>query len=131
MAWTASPDLAHCPDIPHLSPGRVDFHSCPVAYVTFILEAGATVKEGQTLARHATPDLTMNVYARARSERLAVLAEEVRETVLSGLERALFVPHGMESVQKESPNSFALQELGPVNGGGGGGNRTRVPEPFR
>ena len=29
------------------------FHSCRVAYVTFVLEAGASVSEAQTRARHA------------------------------------------------------------------------------
>jgi len=64
--------------------GKVDFHSCRVAYVTLIYGAGATVKEGQTLARHLTPGLTMNTYARTRNERLSELAEKVGATVLSG-----------------------------------------------
>ena len=71
--------------------GKVDFHSCRVAYVTFILEAGATVKEGQVLARHATPGLTLNTYARTRNERLAELAEKVGETVFPSRKRALCV----------------------------------------
>jgi len=57
--------------------GKVDFHACRVAYVTFLLQAGAHAKEAQSLARHATADLTLNVYAKARDERLADLAESV------------------------------------------------------
>jgi len=55
------------------------------------MESGASVKEGQALARHSTPGLTLNTYARTRNDRLAELAERVGETVLSGRKRALFV----------------------------------------
>ncbi|OGV52428.1 MAG: hypothetical protein A2X45_01135, partial [Lentisphaerae bacterium GWF2_50_93] len=51
--------------------GKIDFHGCRVAYVTFVLNAGATVKEAQSLARHSNPSLTMNVYARTNKGRLA------------------------------------------------------------
>ncbi len=59
------------------SSGKVDFHACRVAYVSHILEEGATVKEAQTLARHSTPVLTMNVYAKTRDERLMDLTEQL------------------------------------------------------
>ena len=62
--------------------GKVDFHACRTAYVTFVLEAGAQVKEAQELARHSTPHLTMNVYGRAREERLAALTEAVGDAIL-------------------------------------------------
>jgi len=61
----------------HTSEGKLDFHVCRVAFVSWILEAGASAKEAQVLARHASADLTMNVYARARSERLAEVTEAV------------------------------------------------------
>lgn len=79
--------------IPSFIPGegKVDFHSCRTAYVTLVMENGASVKEGQALARHSTPGLTMNTYARTRNDRLAELAERVGEAVLSGRKRALFV----------------------------------------
>ena len=64
--------------------GKIDFHSCRVAFVTFVLEAGASVKEAQTLARHATPELTMNVYGRTRDARLSQVAERVGEKILNG-----------------------------------------------
>ena len=58
--------------IPSFVPGegKVDFHSCRVAYITFLMENGASVKEGQSLARHSTPGLTLNTYARTRNNRL-------------------------------------------------------------
>jgi integrase len=64
--------------------GKVDFHALRTAYTTFVFEAGASMKEAQTLARHATPDLTLNVYARARSDRLSELARAVGDRVCAG-----------------------------------------------
>lgn len=43
-----------------------DFHALRHSYITDVVRAGASVKEAQTLARHATPDLTFRVYAHAR-----------------------------------------------------------------
>ena len=63
--------------------GKVDFHSCRVAYVSIVLESGAGVKEAQSLARHGTPTLTLNTYGRARESRLAELAEAVGNAVLT------------------------------------------------
>jgi len=70
--------------------GKVDFHALRVAYVSLVIEAGATVREAQSLARHATPGLTMNVYARDRFDRLQDLAEAVGKTALTGAESTLF-----------------------------------------
>jgi integrase len=57
--------------------GHLDFHGLRVAAVTLAIESGATVKEAQTMARHATPAMTMNVYAKARDSRMAALAERI------------------------------------------------------
>jgi integrase len=57
--------------------GKLDFHSLRVTYTSFVIEAGATVKEAQSLARHSTPDLTMNVYAKTRPGRLHEVAAKV------------------------------------------------------
>ena len=62
--------------------GKVDFHACRVAYITMLFENGATLKEAQELARHITPHLTTNVYARVRDERLAGLVEQVGEALV-------------------------------------------------
>src|SRR5690606_14813314 len=59
--------------------GKVDFHACRVAYTTFVIEAGANVKEAQVLLRHSTPQLTLDVYARERPENLGRLADTVGE----------------------------------------------------
>ncbi len=63
------------------SEGKLDFHALRVAYTTFLIEVGASIKEAQTLARHSNPRLTMNIYARTRVERLHDLAESVGEAV--------------------------------------------------
>ncbi len=65
----------------HTSEGKVDFHACRVAYITFVIESGANIKEAQVLARHKTPGLTMNVYGRVRKERLSGTVEKVGETL--------------------------------------------------
>ena len=47
------------------SGGRlVDFHALRVTYVTLLVKGGASVKVAQELARHSTPTLTLNVYAK-------------------------------------------------------------------
>jgi len=62
--------------------GKVDFHAARVAYTTFIFEAGATLKEAQTMARHSDPNQTANTYGRARKGRLDDLAQAVGDVVL-------------------------------------------------
>ena len=66
----------------HAVGGKSDFHACRVAYIDLVIESEVSVKEAQELARHATPDLTMNVYGRAREERLGEAVERVGEAVL-------------------------------------------------
>ena len=62
----------------------MDFHACRVAFVTFVVESGVTVKEAQALARHESPEITMNTYARARDERLSEAAEAIGALVEPG-----------------------------------------------
>jgi len=64
--------------------GKLDFHAARVTYITMLLESGADVKTCMTLARHSTPDLTINTYGRARQERLDGTAEAVEEMILAG-----------------------------------------------
>ncbi len=62
--------------------GKVDFHACRTAYVTLLINAGAGLKEAQSLARHSTARLTMDTYARAQGSRLTELSEAVGAAVL-------------------------------------------------
>lgn len=63
------------------SEGKLDFHAFRVAYVSFVFEAGASMKEAQTLARHSNADLTINVYARSRENRLIEVTEKVGKNI--------------------------------------------------
>ena len=63
--------------------GKIDFHSFRVVFVTYLFEVGANVKEAQTLARHATPDLTVNVYARTRDTRLSEIVQQVQDKIIT------------------------------------------------
>ena len=69
----------------HTDEGKIDFHALRVTYVTLLVESGATAKEAQVLARHSTPDLTMNVYAKANPHRMKSVAETVGNAVLNGV----------------------------------------------
>ena len=66
--------------------GKIDFHAIRVAYINFVFESNASAKETQTLARHSTLDLTMNVYGRTRDERLAAVVESIAEKLEDGQE---------------------------------------------
>ena len=73
--------------IPKWTPeGKLDFHALRVAFVSFLLESGLDVKAVMTLARHSTPDLTVNRYGRARRERLVEGAETVGAIARMGME---------------------------------------------
>ena len=76
--------------------GTVDFHALRVTYTTLVIESGANVKEAQTMLRHASPDMTMNVYARTRQDSLPRLAESIGETLGSQSKCA-------KSVQRATP----------------------------
>jgi len=60
------------------------------------MEEGADIKTAMTLMRHATPDLTVNRYAKARRERLVDLAQAVGEPVLAGTENELKCATGVQ-----------------------------------
>ena len=92
--------------------GKVDFHSLRVTYVTLLIEAGANAKESQVLARHATPELTMNVYAKARDENLAAVVERVGKSVLPDQERVTCVSSKDEATDSGTPNSNVDKEMG-------------------
>jgi integrase len=117
--------------IPKSSPtGKLDFHACRVAYINLVLESGVSVKEAQTLARHATPHLTMNVYGRVREERLAQAVEHMAQSLLAEAECAPCVPHTTTDTKEKHPTPLIHQALGVLSRSGGGGNRTRVRKPL-
>ncbi len=68
--------------------GKMDFHALRVAYINLIIGTGADVKTAQTLARHSTPTMTMNVYGRAVDERMAKAVETLGDMIMSSDEDA-------------------------------------------
>ena len=78
--------------------------------MSLVVESGATVKETQELARHSTPQLTMNVYARARQDRLSEAVERVGEVVLSTSKRVPSV-YRLVLEQNKKPQSLLTQEV--------------------
>ena len=83
-ATTMDVDLRHA-DIPkHTKEGKLDFHALRVAYINNLLAAGMDGKTAQTMARHSTLDMTMNVYARTSEDRLMQAAECAGQFVFSG-----------------------------------------------
>jgi integrase len=109
--------------------GKLDFHACRLAYINFVIESGVTVKEAQELARHSTPDLTMNVYGRTREDRLSQAVEKVAaslQTISDDEECATYVQRQAVGAETESATPFINRELRLVENGGGGGIRTRV-----
>ena len=72
-----------------------------VAYLSLVIENGSTVKKAQTLARHATPDLTMNVYGRTREGRLQETVERVAQA-MQPAKRATYVQKLAVGAETES-----------------------------
>jgi hypothetical protein len=106
--------------------GKLDFRGCRVAYINFVIESGVSVKEAQVLARHATPELTMNVYGRVREERLSEAVEKVAKTLLPDEERAIYVQRKVVGADEKAATPTDTKELRLFQMSGGGGNRTRV-----
>ncbi|MFH1743386.1 MAG: site-specific integrase [bacterium] len=111
--------------IPKWTPeGKIDFHACRVAYITFLLSAGASVKEAMALARHSTPDLTLNVYGRTEETRLSELVEKVADTAFSGEICAHSVHTEATGTDGEGTNLLHIKQLRENQPTAGGGTRT-------
>ena len=77
--------------------GYLDFHALRTAYINFVLDSGANVKTAQELARHSTPDMTMNVYGRARDEKMREAVESVGNMLFSDKGGHRTPDHGHEN----------------------------------
>jgi hypothetical protein len=89
---TLDADLEHAGIPKEAIGGKLDLHAVRLAYIKLVIEAGATVKEAQTLARHATPQMTMGVYGRTREERLHQVVEHVAMVLQGETQSAHSVP---------------------------------------
>ena len=95
----------------HTAEGKVDFHACRVAYITFVIESGANVKEAQVLARHKTPDLTMNVYGRVRQDQLSKTIERLGETLQPQAKCGTYVHQSRVGREAETTTSIKNRDL--------------------
>lgn len=66
----------------------VDFHALRHTFITAVVKSGASPKECQTLARHADPTLTFNVYAHTRLHDLTRVVESLPSLSASVAEAA-------------------------------------------
>ena len=87
--------------------GKVDFHALRVSYVSLVVETGADLKAAQSLARHTTPELTMNVYARVRGSKLTEVAEAVGRIILPLANIRLAEQNSGEFATHFSPMGYA------------------------
>ena len=107
--------------IPKKAPGgKLDFHAIRLAYINLVLESEVSPKEAQALARHSTPDLTFNVYARTRAHRLSEAVEGIAEAILPkecvpGVYR-LAVGAEPENVTPLESKSYVSEELVELRG---------------
>jgi len=78
--------------------GKLDLHALRNAFVTLVMESGATWKETKHLARHQTLEMT-DRYARSRHEQLRKHTESVGKVVLEQRPWCAFVetPKSAES----------------------------------
>jgi len=106
--------------------GKVDFHAFRNVYASLVVEAGATVKEAQSLLRHSNPTLTMNTYARTRRESLRQVTDRAEELVGNKAECAISVQQAVAGGGGELVNFVPDKGLQQNKDGGGGGSRTRV-----
>jgi len=94
--------------------GKLDFHAVRLAYINLVIEAGATVKEAQTLARHATPQMTLGVYGRTRDERLHQVIEQVAAVVQGEMECASSVHSALKAENAKAVSASSTSTYGSV-----------------
>jgi hypothetical protein len=62
--------------------GKLDFHALRVTYINLVIASGVNPKEAQTLARHATAELTIGFYGHATDQRLAQTIDQIAQHVI-------------------------------------------------
>ena len=100
MARELDADLAAAKISKDAPGGKLDFHSLRVSFISRVIESGASVKEAMEAARHSTPNLTLNVYGRAKEGRLAEIAEHIGAGILTA------------ETELESPTTAQFQATG-------------------
>ena len=86
----------------HTPKGKLDFHALRVAFINLVLDTDMTVRDAQALARHSTPDMTLNVYGRPQEHRLSAAVEYIADEVLSVPMRATYVQRQAVGAEREN-----------------------------
>ena len=61
--------------------------------------------DAQALARHSTPEMTLNVYGRPQENRLSEAVEQIAAAVLSTPKRAIYVQRKAVGAERENATS--------------------------
>ncbi|MHC4253158.1 MAG: tyrosine-type recombinase/integrase [Planctomycetota bacterium] len=104
--------------------GKATFHSFRVNYINAVVESGSDLKTIMTLARHGSAQMSMEVYAKPKPERLRAAARAVAdrlEEVISADTCCAYVARevGAETTRPVSPEpvgAYGPQELASPRG---------------
>ena len=92
---------------------KLDFHALRTTSINLIMDTGLSLKDAQAFARHASPEMTLNVYGRPREDRIAEAVEEVARGLNIGVERATYVQR--LAVGAERGNATLVKSEGCVS----------------
>jgi len=112
-----------------LPTGKLDFHGLRVAFISEIIDQGASVKEAQRLARHSSPELTFNVYAKTRLGRLSDVAERAGAGLRIDQDHAVSMHLQAAGAEGTDVTRIPDRQLQPIGSGARGGIRTPTGFP--
>ena len=105
--------------------GNVDFHAARTAYINLVFRRHrASLKDAQELARHSSADLTLNVYGRARDDRMSAAVERMAKRVIPQPKRVKYVSKQAAGAEQEIATPLETRELRFTRHGSGGRTRT-------
>ena len=85
--------------------GKLDFHALRTTYINMVVDSGLTIKDAQALARHSTPEMTLNVYGRPREDRMAEAVEQIAANMAIEEKRAIYVQRLAVGAERENATS--------------------------
>ena len=89
-----------------------------------VIEEADSLKDAQELARHTTPELTMNVYGRTRPNRLSETVEKVGERLKFEEKHVPTMYRQAVGAETENAATINNKQLRQKSNGGAEGNRT-------
>ena len=95
--------------------GKIDFHSLRHTFATFLVENGTDIKTAQSLLRHSTPALTLQVYTHSRDENLTAAVDnlpdfetEKKSFVRTGTDDFCVDAIGQKEAEKNTPKNTPI-----------------------